>query len=184
MRGLCCLRPQWWAAMRAASDQDMNCPARRGAKWFARGGSSGSSPGVCTSSPSDHQMHRCDYTRANLRRWTPLSDSVGPGLYHFTRQRNGSEVVPHGAELSYVWRRLSDLRPPTGTAADLALSRAMVEYWLNFARAGDPNGDGTAAGAQPCCCFCCSLRATSFVCCCSLSRLGPSIYLSGCFSSA
>ena len=84
-----------------------------------------------------------------LARWTPPSDSVGSGLYHFTRQRNGSEAVPHGAELSYVWRRLSDLRPPTGTAADLALSRAMVEYWLNFARAGDPNGDGATAGAQP-----------------------------------
>ena len=55
--GLCCLRPQWWAAMRAASDQDMNCPARRGAKWFARASSSGSSPGVCTSSPSDAPLH-------------------------------------------------------------------------------------------------------------------------------
>eukprot|EP01050_Picozoa_sp_SAG11_P009808 SAG11_NODE_949_length_6408_cov_16.986210_5_plen_140_part_00 len=48
--------------------------------------------------------------------------------------------VQHGAELEYLWRDMSALQPPTGSAADVALSRNLLEYFLNFARAGDPNG--------------------------------------------
>jgi hypothetical protein len=34
---------------------------------------------------------------------------------------------------------MSDLAPPTGTAADVELSAVMVEYWTNFAAYGNPN---------------------------------------------
>ena len=96
--------PSWWGSIRAASDQDMGCPARRGASWFA----------------AKH----------------------GVWLYHFTRARNGSVTVPHGAELQYVWRDLSALSPPTGTVSDVALSESILGYFLNFARSGDPNNPG------------------------------------------
>ena len=33
--------PGWWASIRAATDQDMGCPSRRGAKWFASSGTEG-----------------------------------------------------------------------------------------------------------------------------------------------
>jgi para-nitrobenzyl esterase len=113
--------PHWWAAIRAASDQDMVCPARRGARRFAGPGGP---------DPEDPEASR------------------GAWLYSFTRPRNGSEVVQHGAELEYVWRQLSALRPPTGTPADEALSSALLQYWLNFAQAGDPNGARPALAGE------------------------------------
>eukprot|EP01052_Picozoa_sp_SAG31_P052493 SAG31_NODE_12985_length_901_cov_1.518703_1_plen_203_part_00 len=135
--------------MRAASDQDMRCPARRGARWFAA---------------------------ANASVW----------LYRFVRARNGSETVPHGAEIpcatvfphnrpnalcllsshitqcmvrfslshmlsSYtdVWRDLSSLAPPTGTQSDIELADKLVAYWHAFATSGDPNlPSHTAVGGQ------------------------------------
>jgi hypothetical protein len=57
--------------------------------------------------------------------------------------------VPHGAELQYVWRDMSALQPPTGTAADVALSTSVINYFLNFARTGDPNNSGRAPPPTP-----------------------------------
>lgn len=104
--------PWWWATVRAASDQDMKCPARRGARWFAA---------------------------ANASVW----------LYRFVRPRNGSETVPHTAEVPYVWHDLGAVGPPTGTDADIELSDELVRYWRSFAAAADPNGNGGGGEQGP-----------------------------------
>ena len=49
---------------------------------------------------------------------------------------------PHGREVPYVFGHLNDLRNETPTAADHVISDAMVTYWTNFAKYGDPNGKG------------------------------------------
>lgn len=63
-------------------------------------------------------------------------------VYHFTREMPGDGAgAYHSSELWYVfgtighcWRDL--------TGVDFDLSRAMVRYWANFAKTGDPNGAG------------------------------------------
>lgn len=60
-------------------------------------------------------------------------------LYYFTRTpaaaRERGLGAYHAAEIAYVFGNL----PATADAADHALARAMMRYWTNFARAGDPN---------------------------------------------
>ncbi len=46
----------------------------------------------------------------------------------------------HGAEIPYVFNT-QDVWLPT-TADDAVLTDAMVHYWSNFARSGNPNGNG------------------------------------------
>jgi para-nitrobenzyl esterase len=47
----------------------------------------------------------------------------------------------HGAEVRYVFEHLDPSNPQT-TKTDLAISEAMATYWTNFAKRGDPNGEG------------------------------------------
>ena len=71
--------------------------------------------------------------------------------YHFTRRPPGAPKlsvnpltapgVYHAAELYYVWNNL-DVRDWPWEAADRRLAEAMSSYWVNFARTGDPNGQG------------------------------------------
>jgi para-nitrobenzyl esterase len=49
--------------------------------------------------------------------------------------------VPHGQELPYVFKRL-DLNPLPWTESDHNIAEAMATYWTNFAKTGDPNGEG------------------------------------------
>jgi para-nitrobenzyl esterase len=48
---------------------------------------------------------------------------------------------PHGQDVPYVFGHL-DVSNPQTTKTDLEISDAMVTYWTNFARYGDPNGEG------------------------------------------
>ena len=61
-------------------------------------------------------------------------------LYYFTRH-NGAISDWHSGEMIYaygnVWRF-----PSNYTDADRELSETMQQYWVNFARTGDPNGPG------------------------------------------
>jgi para-nitrobenzyl esterase len=48
----------------------------------------------------------------------------------------------HGAEVAYVFGHLGGPNRPAPTAEDQALSEAIITYWTNFAKRGDPNGEG------------------------------------------
>ncbi|MBN2012232.1 carboxylesterase family protein [candidate division KSB1 bacterium] len=48
---------------------------------------------------------------------------------------------PHGQDVGYVFMTLDSSNQET-TKSDLAISEAMGAYWTNFAKHGDPNGDG------------------------------------------
>jgi len=50
---------------------------------------------------------------------------------------------PHGQEVAYVFEHLNPSDPRT-TKTDIELSDAMGTYWTNFAKYGDPNGNGLA----------------------------------------
>jgi para-nitrobenzyl esterase len=55
--------------------------------------------------------------------------------------RDASRGSPHGAERSYVFGTLNTSSRPPGLE-DAALAAALGDYWVNFARRGDPNGEG------------------------------------------
>ncbi|MFC1690092.1 carboxylesterase family protein, partial [Pseudomonadota bacterium] len=62
-------------------------------------------------------------------------------VYYFDRQRSGpggQELgAYHGAELPYVFDRHDSWL--TTAAEDRALTVTMMDYWVQFARDGDPN---------------------------------------------
>jgi para-nitrobenzyl esterase len=69
-------------------------------------------------------------------------------LYQFTRVLPGGEQLGayHGAEINYVFGTPLPWLPRE--QVDVTLSEAMMDYWVRFATAGDPNG-GTAERWQP-----------------------------------
>ena len=48
---------------------------------------------------------------------------------------------PHGQDVAYVFMHLDPSNPQT-TKSDLEISEAMGTYWTNFAKYGQPNGEG------------------------------------------
>ncbi|MBA3067500.1 MAG: carboxylesterase family protein [Hyphomonas sp.] len=67
-------------------------------------------------------------------------------LYHFTRvppSRTQTIGAYHAAEISFVFD--SHFRGMKIKDADRKLTDRMGSYWTNFARTGDPNGDGLPA---------------------------------------
>ena len=71
------------------------------------------------------------------------SNSVYPTwLYYFSRELPGERPAGayHSAELWYIFHTVHrSLRPLCGL--DFDLSKAMNQYWCNFAKTGNPNGD-------------------------------------------
>lgn len=64
-------------------------------------------------------------------------------LYHFTRvppSRKQTIGAFHAAEISFVFD--SHIRGMNLTDSDRKLTDRMVSYWANFARTGNPNGEG------------------------------------------
>jgi len=65
-------------------------------------------------------------------------------LYQFTRlpgtERARKLGVYHGVDLAYVFGNMKASDGYDDT--DMRLSAAMMDYWVNFARTGDPNGQG------------------------------------------
>lgn len=61
-------------------------------------------------------------------------------VYLFARNRPGDpRGASHGAEVAY---QFGNLEGRAYTEEDHALSRQMVAYWTNFAKTGNPNGEG------------------------------------------
>jgi para-nitrobenzyl esterase len=80
-----------------------------------------------------------------------LQASRGKGkafLYYFDQHPDrapgspeADHGAPHGVDVPYVFETLEDSGRPV-TDADRRISEAMAAYWTNFAKRGDPNGDG------------------------------------------
>ncbi len=82
--------------------------------------------------------------------WMRLQDENGTSnvyMYHFTRD------VPHGegqqdygafhtGEVPYAYDNLQMSKVRPWQQVDYDLENTMSSYWVNFAREGDPNGDG------------------------------------------
>ena len=60
--------------------------------------------------------------------------------YKFTKD-NGSLGSAHGGEMPYAYGNL-DAHKSLYDESDYALSELMQNYWVNFAKTGDPNGEG------------------------------------------
>jgi para-nitrobenzyl esterase len=83
-----------------------------------------------------------------VARWN--SESKQPTyLYQFNRGAPGHPEIGavHASEVPYVFGTLDEPNPtrPNYVAADYAISKAMQEYWTNFAKTGDPDGNGVPA---------------------------------------
>ncbi len=83
--------------------------------------------------------------------WAKLQSEKGQSkawLYYFDQHPDYPEdspqygyESPHGQDVAYVFMDLNPDNPQT-TESDLALSDVMATYWTNFAKYGDPNGEG------------------------------------------
>lgn len=60
-------------------------------------------------------------------------------LYYFDQHPENPEGAPHGYEVAYVFQHVHN---PMAQEEDHVLESIMGEYWLNFARTGNPNGEG------------------------------------------
>ena len=69
-------------------------------------------------------------------------------VYRFTRLAPGSDPIKvgafHSAELAYVFGTQASIERPW-SARDRELSQQMQHYWTNFAKSGNPNGEGLPA---------------------------------------
>jgi len=77
--------------------------------------------------------------------WSYTNEALGrpPAyVYYFARELLGDNAGAfHSSELWYMFGTLyRSWRPKT--AADYALSKLMLDYWCNFIKSGNPNGDG------------------------------------------
>ncbi len=65
-------------------------------------------------------------------------------LYHFTRLPDTPMTrklkVHHGADLAFIFGNMKKADGYTDT--DLKLAGQMMQYWVNFAKTGNPNGTG------------------------------------------
>ena len=74
--------------------------------------------------------------------WSRLLSEQGKPVYtyYFTKQ-NGGLGDWHSGEMIYAYGNLENA-PHNYDADDRALSEIMQQYWINFAKTGDPNGAG------------------------------------------
>jgi para-nitrobenzyl esterase len=95
--------------------------------------------------------------------WAKLQSQTGKGkvyVYYFSHRPPYPDTpqfknwgAAHAGEIAYVFGNFTQAMP--AAAADRALSEEMSSYWVNFAKAGDPNASGlprwpafTTANAQ------------------------------------
>jgi para-nitrobenzyl esterase len=83
--------------------------------------------------------------------WARLQSKNGKGkaFYYYFDQHpeypsdspQADRGSPHGQDVAYVFQHLNTSSPQT-TKTDLEISEAMAAYWTNFAKYGNPNGEG------------------------------------------
>lgn len=86
-------------------------------------------------------------SRINPYSWAIAEEKNGRKplhIYYFDRKMPGDDAGAfHSSELWYMFGTLDRCwRAPMFVAGDYVLSRTMLDYWTNFARTGDPNGEG------------------------------------------
>ncbi len=89
----------------------------------------------------------------NLRTWVRHQTANGRTkayMYFFTREPpvgpgERSRGATHTAEIVYAFNNLNASRNRPWTDVDRRLAETMSSYWVNFAKTGDPNGDGLPA---------------------------------------
>jgi len=84
--------------------------------------------------------------------WARLQKQTGKAaifLYYFDEHPSypadsprAGYGTPHSEELPYVFHQLREHNRPAPTATDERLSAMLRSYWTNFAKAGNPNGNG------------------------------------------
>ena len=87
-----------------------------------------------------------DAVQWQMRVWADLQTKTGKSkswLYWFDQPWPGrkQDGAFHGSEIVYAFQNLGAEDQPW-TDADRALSGLVSDYWVNFARTGDPNGEG------------------------------------------
>ena len=67
--------------------------------------------------------------------------------YHFTRKSARTPMLgaAHGAEIMFAF---GNLVAPQNTEVDRKLSAAMIQYWVQFAKTGNPDVEGLPAWPQ------------------------------------
>ena len=83
--------------------------------------------------------------------WARLQSKIGKSrafYYYFDHHPDFPEGSPkagygspHGQDVAYVFQHLNP-KSPEATSTDGEISEAMATYWTNFAKRGDPNGEG------------------------------------------
>jgi para-nitrobenzyl esterase len=93
-------------------------------------------------------LRQRDYMAASMGRWAEVMEKSGMPAYwfYFTRQpplRAGEKPLGavHMTEVAFAMNVLDTIDRPW-TPADRKLADTMASYWTNFAKTGDPNGDG------------------------------------------
>jgi len=80
----------------------------------------------------------------NMLAWADLHARHTSGntfLYHFEHTPPGEMGARHGVEMAYVFGHSN----PAWTDADHRVANLMASYWANFAKTGNPNGEGFPA---------------------------------------
>jgi len=79
--------------------------------------------------------------------WARLQSQTGKSnvyYYYFDQHAEDQPGSWHGMDVAYVFHHLNP-NDPRISKSDLEISDAMSTYWVNFAKHGDPNGDGVPA---------------------------------------
>ncbi len=105
-------KPETWIAQRWMGDQRALAGAKFQAVAMARAGGGAGAPAY---------LYYLSYV---TQKW-----------------REDYQGVRHGDDLPYVFLALRKFEPGA-VAADYRVSEQMASYWTNFAKTGDPNGDG------------------------------------------
>ncbi len=83
--------------------------------------------------------------------WARLQSQTGKSkvfLYYFDQHPafpedspQADHGTPHGVDVPYVFMHINSSNPGT-SESDIKISEIMGTYWTNFAKSGDPNGEG------------------------------------------